>query len=112
MGIDKPDVRLVVHWGVPKTVESYYQQAGRAGRDGDPSRCVLFTESKEWQGVRRLLSHDTDAASATRALTAFKSMQGFCETKMCRRIAIVRYFEEGEGCVPGRDVGDAEAEPA
>ena len=48
MGIDKPDIRMVVHWGAPKTVEDYYQQIGRAGRDGGPATCVMFSSDNDY----------------------------------------------------------------
>ena len=64
MGIDKPDVRLVAHYGAPKTLESYYQQAGRAGRDGEPARCVLLHAAADWPRMQALLTRGVDEGTA------------------------------------------------
>ena len=101
MGIDKPDVRLVLHWGPPKTVEAYYQQAGRAGRDGDPSRCVLFYEAADWVKTERVLTHDAEPAAAARAVAGLRAMRAFCEdATRCRRVALVQYFGTQDETLP------------
>ena len=93
MGIDKPDIRLVAHYGPPKTLESYYQQAGRAGRDGDPSRCVLFYNAADWAKLRRILTQDADDATRARAMAGLQTMMAFCQaTHACRRAALVAHF--------------------
>ena len=65
MGIDKPDIRLVVHWGPSRTVEGYYQQTGRAGRDGAPSRCVLFFSAADFSSLERLVTLDSSSSSSS-----------------------------------------------
>ena len=117
MGIDKPDVRFVGHWGPPKTVEAYYQQAGRAGRDGDPARCVLYVASPgDWAALRRLVTHNADDETIARSLSGVRAMEAFCnDTEVCRHIALSRYFGDDAsgltacgGCDVCLDVGDKE----
>lgn len=102
MGVDKADIRLVVHWGACKTVESYYQAMGRAGRDGDPARCVMFVTAQDWVKLDRVLMQDTTAEGARRAKAGLQDMRTFCSnpTHVCRRLALVRYFGEPEGATP------------
>ena len=77
MGIDKPDVRLVIHWGPAKTIDSYYQQAGRAGRDGEPSRCVLFYELSDFPRMERIYTRGVDDAARVRITMGLRAMQTF-----------------------------------
>lgn len=89
MGVDKPDVRVVVHWGVPKTVEAYYQQAGRAGRDGDPSTCTLFYAASDFVKMERM------SDDPRRAIEDLRMLRTYCEsTSLCRRNALARHFGE------------------
>ncbi|MBP2145244.1 ATP-dependent DNA helicase RecQ [Methanofollis sp. W23] len=95
MGIDKPDVRYVVHYDLPKTIESYYQETGRAGRDGKASECVLFYSPEEVDMLRSVIDHDASGAAHRRgALTKLDKMVGYCETTGCRRKYLLEYFGE------------------
>jgi ATP-dependent DNA helicase RecQ len=96
MGIDKPNVRYVVHYDVPKTIEGYYQESGRAGRDGLPSDCVLFFNGGDAAKQRhfiRQIEDDTERANAERLLQA---MLEFASTVRCRRAHLLRYLGDAE----------------
>ncbi len=97
MGVDKPDVRFVFHHDVPGSVDAYYQEVGRAGRDGDPARAVLFYRSEDL-GVQRFLSGtssgDEDERHKAFERTQLEMMRGYAETKSCRREYILNYFGE------------------
>jgi ATP-dependent DNA helicase RecQ len=92
MGIDKPDVRLVVHLGVPSRPESYYQEAGRAGRDGRAARCELL-----WVPGDLVLAGRLASASATvnaAAVSGFQTMRRYLTTRSCRRRVLLEYLGE------------------
>ena len=93
MGIDKPDVRFVAHAGLPKSVEAYYQETGRAGRDGDPAQAHLFWGAEDWaQAWRRVGEVESERQAAARA--QLNALQGLIETPGCRRAVLLRHFGE------------------
>ncbi|MEU0096400.1 DNA helicase RecQ [Kribbella sp. NPDC006257] len=100
MGIDKPDVRFVAHLDLPKSVEGYYQETGRAGRDGLPSTAWLAYGLQDVVQQRKMIdTSEGDAAHRRRLGTHLDAMLALCETVQCRRVQLLAYFgQSGETC--------------
>ena len=95
MGIDKSNVRLIVHYDLPKTLEGYYQETGRAGRDGLPSDCVLFFSHDDVPTLERFINKDNEDEEIRRYMhEKLGQVIEYCQLQACRRRYLLRYFGE------------------
>ncbi|MBW8753781.1 MAG: DNA helicase RecQ [Sphingomonadales bacterium] len=94
MGIDKPDVRFVAHAGIPKSIEAYYQETGRAGRDGDPATAMLFWGAEDFARARRRIETEVEDARKSGERQRLNALAGLVEATGCRRAILLRHFGE------------------
>ncbi len=95
MGIDKPDVRFVIHYNMPKNMEAYYQEAGRAGRDGEESECLLMYDASDIVKQKLLIAQGTnDPIRYRMMLSNLQALVQYCHTSACLNGEIMRYFGE------------------
>jgi len=102
MGIDKPDVRFVAHLSLPKSIEAYYQETGRAGRDGEPANAWMAYGLQDVISLRQMMQgSDADEQFKRIAQQKLEAMLGLCELTTCRRQALLSYFDEADGLACG-----------
>jgi len=94
MGIDKPDVRFVAHAGIPKSIEAYYQETGRAGRDGDPAVAQAFWGAEDFARARRRIETEVEEGRRAGERQRLNALAGLIEATGCRRAILLRHFGE------------------
>ncbi len=95
MGINKPNVRFVVHFDIPRNIESYYQETGRAGRDGLPAEAMMLYDPADMAWLRRCLEEKAPGPMQDIERHKLNAMGAFAEAQICRRLVLLNYFDEG-----------------
>ena len=94
MGINKPNIRYVVHFDIPRSIESYYQETGRAGRDGLPAEAVMLFDPRDAQWIQRMIDEQDNEHRRLVEKQKFSAMQAMAEAQTCRRLVLLNYFNE------------------
>lgn len=94
MGINKPNIRYVIHFDIPRSIESYYQETGRAGRDGLPAEAMMLFEPRDAQWIQRILDEQQNEQRRIVERQKFNAMQAMAEAQTCRRLVLLNYFNE------------------
>jgi superfamily II DNA helicase RecQ len=94
MGIDKSNIRFVIHYNYPASIEGYYQEIGRAGRDGEASYCYLLFNPDNRSIHEHLAAQSNDFNQQKRTLQLLKKMEKFCTSSSCRMVTLLEYFNE------------------